>query len=633
VTPANPAIMFKSIARWIVRHGIGVALTLTLGIAWSLIIFFAILQERRLLEINTRELTQLNSVVAQHSYALFNSIETDLRTLDQALHWQAGIDPISDPRFIAMVAESRRASGGLIDVRAMSADGKLYQLPAPDHKPSADIADRPVFIAAMATKQPPLHIGLPIVSRVNGRLGIPISWRLSSPVGNIVALEVFVELDRLIALHDQFRAKQEGTINIFRTDGYMLSRAPYDARFVGRNFTGTAAFDDDVLHKTQGTLISTGQATDGVTRILSFERLNGYPLVVVVTRGVNEVLGEYHRRVFELGIVAIIASLILIARAAAFKKSIQALHDARKDLKLSLLEQRAIFDNALTGIVFVKQRIIQRCNSGCENMFGYGPGELIGQSFQLLFMSEEEFETRRDVMYQRLAERESVSADRQYKHKDGHLIWCHTYVKLIDKDDPDGGMVFVMHDITARKEIEQTLEQANQKLAELSTTDGLTGLANRRKFNEVGQNEWQRALRKQEPLAVAMIDIDYFKAYNDHYGHQAGDQCLHNIAQTLLIGLRGGGDFIARYGGEEFIIILPGQDARRVGEVLNPLRSKVEALALPHAASKISNIVTFSAGYMTVVPQKDSTLSALVEQADQNLYHAKRNGRNQVYGE
>jgi diguanylate cyclase (GGDEF)-like protein/PAS domain S-box-containing protein len=344
-------------------------------------------------------------------------------------------------------------------------------------------------------------------------------------------------------------------------------------------------------------------------------------------------LEEFHRRAVEFGIAALVVSCILIALATAFKKSIQALHDARKELKLSLLEQQAIFDNALTGIVFVKQRIIQRCNSGCEHMFGYQPGELIGQSFQLFFMSGDEFEMRREVMFKRLAEVESVSGDRQYKHKDGHLIWCHAYVKLIDKDDPESGMVFVMHDITARKQAEQTLELANQKLAELSTTDGLTGLANRRKFNEVGQNEWQRALRKQEPLAVAMIDIDYFKDYNDHYGHQAGDQCLHAVAQTLLIGLRGGGDFIARYGGEEFIIILPGQDARRVGDVLKRLRSKVEALALPHAASKIADIVTFSAGYKTVVPQKDSTLSALVEMADQNLYHAKRNGRNQVYGE
>jgi len=176
------------------------------------------------------------------------------------------------------------------------------------------------------------------------------------------------------------------------------------------------------------------------------------------------------------------------------------------------------------------------------------------------------------------------------------------------------------------------LEQTNQELQRLSTTDELTGLANRRKFDEVGPHEWMRALRKQESLAVAMLDVDFFKIYNDRYGHQAGDQCLARIARALGKGLRDGSDFIARYGGEEFVILLPGQNAHEAFEVLERLRADIEALAIPHLGSTVESVITLSAGFATIVPEPGITLENLIEQADQNLYTAKRKGKNRVVG-
>ena len=176
------------------------------------------------------------------------------------------------------------------------------------------------------------------------------------------------------------------------------------------------------------------------------------------------------------------------------------------------------------------------------------------------------------------------------------------------------------------------LEQTNLELARLSTTDGLTGLANRRRFDEVGPHEWMRAMRNREPLAVAMLDVDFFKIYNDRYGHQAGDQCLARIARALSRGLRDGSDFIARYGGEEFVILLPGQNANDAYEVLERLRADILALAIPHEGSAAAPVVTFSVGFATVVPEPGITLENLLEQADQSLYAAKRRGKNQVVG-
>jgi len=176
------------------------------------------------------------------------------------------------------------------------------------------------------------------------------------------------------------------------------------------------------------------------------------------------------------------------------------------------------------------------------------------------------------------------------------------------------------------------LEQTNLELARLSTTDGLTGLSNRRRFDEIGPHEWLRAMRNREPLAVAMLDVDFFKIYNDRYGHQAGDQCLTRIARALANGLRDGSDFIARYGGEEFVILLPGQDAHDAYEVLERLRADIEALAIPHEGSTTAPVITFSAGYAAVIPEPGITLENLLEQADQSLYAAKRRGKNQVVG-
>lgn len=192
-----------------------------------------------------------------------------------------------------------------------------------------------------------------------------------------------------------------------------------------------------------------------------------------------------------------------------------------------------------------------------------------------------------------------------------------------------------LHHQQAFSELQNTqiaLELSNQELARLSTTDSLTGLANRRKFEEVSAHEWLRAQRKQEPLTVAMVDVDFFKIYNDLYGHQSGDLCLQMVAKTLAAGLRDGSDFVARYGGEEFIILLPGQHAEGAYDVLDRLRRDIAESKLSHVGSQFISVITFSVGFAVAIPQAGKTVTELIEQADQNLYIAKRNGKNQVVG-
>ena len=173
------------------------------------------------------------------------------------------------------------------------------------------------------------------------------------------------------------------------------------------------------------------------------------------------------------------------------------------------------------------------------------------------------------------------------------------------------------------------LEDSNSKLATLSQTDGLTGIANRRRFDEVLAAEWSRAGRSGQPLALAMLDVDYFKAYNDTYGHQCGDDCLRAIADLLGNNVRRAGDLAARYGGEEFVFIAPMTDRDSALNIAEAIRRSLEQLALPHATSRFS-VVTASIGVAVVVPGQTDTPQSLLQMADAALYQAKQQGRNQV---
>ncbi|SFV00737.1 diguanylate cyclase domain-containing protein [Pseudoduganella namucuonensis] len=175
------------------------------------------------------------------------------------------------------------------------------------------------------------------------------------------------------------------------------------------------------------------------------------------------------------------------------------------------------------------------------------------------------------------------------------------------------------------------LEESNQRLALLSITDPLTGLANRRRFNEALEAEWLRALRPRSPIGAVMVDIDQFKLYNDHYGHQAGDNCLRLVATTLAAGFRQGTDVVARYGGEEFAVILPGTDAATTRRIADRARLAVAALNEPHAKAG-HGIVTVSMGVAAMEPSLELRPERLFSAADSALYLAKTGGRNRVEG-
>jgi diguanylate cyclase (GGDEF)-like protein/PAS domain S-box-containing protein len=212
----------------------------------------------------------------------------------------------------------------------------------------------------------------------------------------------------------------------------------------------------------------------------------------------------------------------------------------------------------------------------------------------------------------------------------GEYAWLEAYVGTIfDHDNIPIELVWTIRDISLRVEHEENLKSQMKWAHALASTDSLTGLSNRRAFDEALVAEWSRCAESGDSLAVLMMDVDEFKLYNDSYGHQSGDQCLREIGSVIRDCIRQPGDVGSRYGGEEFAVILPRASIHRAQDVADRIRERVEALQIEHSSSS-NGVVTLSAGVASAYPERGMPPDAVVHVADQGLYAAKRAGRNRV---
>ncbi|WP_255458819.1 MULTISPECIES: diguanylate cyclase [unclassified Herbaspirillum] len=189
---------------------------------------------------------------------------------------------------------------------------------------------------------------------------------------------------------------------------------------------------------------------------------------------------------------------------------------------------------------------------------------------------------------------------------------------------------FHSHVVRARIRTHLTMKKQSDFLRSLSLTDGLTGVANRRQFDIAVKAEWRRCMRVERPLGLIMIDVDFFKSYNDFYGHQAGDNCLHAIATAIKTNCNRSHDVIARYGGEEFVCILPDTPLEGARQKAQQLEKLVRELGIAHEKSSIARVVTVSLGVAVAIPHKDDSVDDLIACADRQLFLAKRSGRGKV---
>ncbi|WP_216827481.1 sensor domain-containing diguanylate cyclase [Alkalihalobacterium elongatum] len=268
-------------------------------------------------------------------------------------------------------------------------------------------------------------------------------------------------------------------------------------------------------------------------------------------------------------------------------------------------------------------------SAAVKEMLQYDDQELIGKS-GYVFIHPEDHKIVRQNHELMMITGAGVSTYR-IQRKDGKYIWFESTVRSLPRREPEDPQLIVMsRDITKRKIEEQKLQEVNEKLQNLSTKDGLTAIGNRRYFDERLIKEWKRAIRYSSPITLLMIDIDYFKPYNDTYGHQKGDDALKHVAKAIKDVLKRPIDVVCRYGGEEFSVILPDTDEMGGKHVAENIRLTIEALKIPHSGSLISKFLTISIGTATIIPPMASDPKLLIKAADRALYEAKEAGRNQV---
>jgi diguanylate cyclase (GGDEF)-like protein/PAS domain S-box-containing protein len=221
-------------------------------------------------------------------------------------------------------------------------------------------------------------------------------------------------------------------------------------------------------------------------------------------------------------------------------------------------------------------------------------------------------------------------ADYRALKSDGDYVWIRDVVHVVRNGDQVEALIGFMFDISARKRAEQEMLRLQRELEMLSYSDGLTNAANRRMFDISFEREWASARRTGKPMSVILLDLDYFKEYNDSYGHLAGDECLRRVARLLGEAARRPRDLVGRYGGEEFVVLLPETDAHAAELIAEHCRQLVAEAQIPHPRSRAASIVTASFGVASIVPTERDNPENFLREVDRLLYRAKEAGRNQV---
>ncbi|MGD2181494.1 diguanylate cyclase domain-containing protein [Lusitaniella coriacea] len=261
----------------------------------------------------------------------------------------------------------------------------------------------------------------------------------------------------------------------------------------------------------------------------------------------------------------------------------------------------------------------------CE-LTGYIPEEVVGRSAQELSLWVKGQD--RDRLF-KLLEQSGVVRNYEFafRTKYGAERMALLSAEIINLRG-ENCLLALSHDITERVKAEEALQQANQKLQRLATVDSLTQVANRLHFDQSLRDEWCRLTKEGLPIALILCDVDYFKFYNDTYGHQAGDACLQKVARTICRALKAPNHLAARYGGEEFAIILPAIAGDEAFQIAETIRLEIERLQIPHGKSLASEFVTLSLGVASTVPKDGFSPEVLIGVADLALYEAKNQGRN-----
>jgi diguanylate cyclase (GGDEF)-like protein/PAS domain S-box-containing protein len=334
----------------------------------------------------------------------------------------------------------------------------------------------------------------------------------------------------------------------------------------------------------------------------------------------------------------------------AFFKDITERKEAEEKLRSSEERLRGIFDQASVGVIATDLRgRLLTVNPAFSAISGYKDEEVFGRDYSSLTHPDDRERERELFGALQARERDGYSIEKRYVHHDGGTVWISESLAILrGSDGQPQGFTGVVEDITARRQAEDSLrrlnaeleqrvaertselEAANSKLEKLATEDGLTGLPNRRHLDQMIDRELSRGLRTADMLSFLMCDVDFFKRYNDRYGHAEGDGCLKRVAAVLRASFKRASDMPARYGGEEFSVIIPNTPPENVLMLAEALRQRIEKESIPHERSDVAPVVTISIGVVSAPITRDRDRAWYIKHADEAMYRSKAEGRNRV---
>jgi diguanylate cyclase (GGDEF)-like protein/PAS domain S-box-containing protein len=266
-----------------------------------------------------------------------------------------------------------------------------------------------------------------------------------------------------------------------------------------------------------------------------------------------------------------------------------------------------------------------------EQLLGWTPASWASVNDWADRIHEEDRQTTVDFCVSQSQQGMDHEADYRALTQDGEYVWMRDVVHVVRR--PDGSvdsLVGFMFDISERKKADDKIAQLQKELQALSYQDSLTALANRRMFDTIFSVEWSKARALGHPLSLILVDIDFFKQYNDHYGHLQGDVCLKRVAGVLDEAASRTRDLCARYGGEEFVLVLPDANEAAALNIAERCRKQLSREAIPHTQSRVADVVTFSLGVGTIVPGAHDDPLSFIELVDRRLYQAKQGGRDRI---
>lgn len=560
------------------------------------------------------------------AHSLVEHASRSIQAIDIAMSGMADLLKYQNPqpdRFNTFLANTSNALPQLREIGVLDTLGNWRYSSLPE-TPTHNNSDRDYFTYHRDHTDSNIRINAPITSRLTGRPSIILSKRIDSPDGSFKGvLTGAIDNQYFSDFYKTFQIGESGGISLIRSDGTLLFHWP--SMEVGKDLSGTQLIQTRLKQSLAG-FYKIDSPFDGIAKYFSYEQTTQYPLIVTVAIPEDQVLATWKSNLLSDVIVASVLLCTVILLAALLSTQFRFRLNMETALRERESRYRLLADN-IADVIILLDRFgnIVFVSHSVEFVLGHSPNELLGRScFELVHPDDVEAVKAASAQLTDLTANRTVIF-RTYRD-DKSLAWVEVNFKRatreIDRDKVE--IVGVLRDVTLRKSMQDELTALNSKLAELATTDGLTGLANRRTFDDF----LRRAYEQHEQMSMLLIDVDNFKGYNDSNGHQAGDDCLKRVATVIADATINTPALSARYGGEEFAIVLPGVSEADAITIAEALRLRVRALQIPNMASSRGHL-SISVG----VASRNSLTSnetVLVGEADLALYEAKRRGRDCV---